>query len=312
MGKFFLSYEEQLKKLREEKALNILDKDYALEMLKRYSYYSLISGYKKEFKNPDTTLYRSDVYFEDIVALYEFDENLRGLFLKYLQKIDRQIKSYISYYFCEKYGELQEKYLDIYNYNYIGKNKRDIDRLVQILGKYTNGHTDYHYINHAYIKYNNVPLWVLTNALTFGNISKFYLVSKYDIQAKIARNYTGIRESHLSKMLIVLTQFRNICAHGERLYCYHTKQAVPDLLLHQKLDIPKKSQEYIYGKHDLFAVVLSMRYLLPNDWFLSFKKELIKVIRQYVERTSCFSEKQILKFMGFPENWTAITRYRMK
>ena len=108
MGKFFLSYEEQLKKLREEKALNILDKDYALEMLKRYSYYSLISGYKKEFKNPDTTLYRSDVYFEDIVALYEFDENLRGLFLKYLQKIERQIKSYISYYFCEKYGELHE------------------------------------------------------------------------------------------------------------------------------------------------------------------------------------------------------------
>lgn len=113
-------------------------------------------------------------------------------------------------------------------------------------------------------------------------------------------------------MLIVLTQFRNICAHGERLYCYHTKQAVPNLLLHQKLDIPKKSQEYIYGKHDLFAVVLSMRYLLPNDWFLSFKKELIKAIRQYVERTSCFSEKQILKFMGFPENWTAITRYSMK
>ena len=63
MGKFFLSYEEQLKKLREEKALNILDKDYALEMLKRYSYYSLISGYKKEFKNPEDmypTIYRLD------------------------------------------------------------------------------------------------------------------------------------------------------------------------------------------------------------------------------------------------------------
>lgn len=53
-------------------------------MLKRYSYYSLISGYKKEFKNLDTILYRSDVYFEDIVALFEFDENIRGLFLKYL------------------------------------------------------------------------------------------------------------------------------------------------------------------------------------------------------------------------------------
>lgn len=179
------------------------------------------------------------------------------------------------------------------------------------MGKYTTGHTDYHYINHAYIKYNNVSLWVLTNALTFGNISKFYLVSKYDIQSKIARNYTGIRESHFSKMLIVLTRFRNICAHGECLYCYHTKQAVPDLLLHQKLDIPKNHKN-IYGKHDLFAVVLSMRYLLSKDLFLSLKKELIKAICQYVERTSRFSEKQILKFMGFPENWTAITRYRMK
>lgn len=53
-----------------------------------------------------------------------------------------------------------------------------------------------------------------------------------------------------------------------------------------------------------------MRYLLPNDWFLMFKKELIKVIEHYIKKTSCFTEKEVLKFMGFPENWKDITQYR--
>lgn len=46
--------------------------------------------------------------------------------------------------------------------------------------------TDYHYINHAQRKYGNVPLWVLTNALTFGNISKVYAASA---------GYTGLKSA---------------------------------------------------------------------------------------------------------------------
>lgn len=309
MAKIFLNYEQQLKKLTEDKKLNIPDWNYAYEMLKRSSYYSLINGYKGPFKNPDTTNYRENICFEDIVALYEFDEELRGLFLKYLQKIERQMKSYISFYFCAKYGEKQSEYLRSSNFNDTRKNKHDIDRLIKILKRYTEGNTDYHYINHASKKYGNVPLWVLINVLTFGNISKFYMLSKYEIQAKIALNYEGINESQLSKILIVLTGFRNVCAHGERLYCYHTKQAIPNLTLHTKLNLPKPVQEYLCGKHDLFAVVISMRYLLPNDWFLTFMKELIKVIEQYLKRSSCFTENELLKFMGFPQNWKDITRY---
>lgn len=312
MEKVFLNYGQQINMLANDKKLNIPNPEYALEMLKRYSYYALISGYKNEFKDPATAQYRPDVCFGDIVALYEFDENLRTLFLKYIQKIERQIKSHLSFFFCEKYGEKQEQYLQTEHYNYTNKNRRDIDKLIKILRRYTNGHTDYRYINHAALHYGNVPLWVVMNALTFGNISKFYCFSRYDIQAKIALNYEGVNESQISKLLIVLTGFRNVCAHGERLYCYHTKQAIPDLPLHKKMKIPKSGQEYMSGKHDLFAVVIAMRYLLPNDWFLMFKRELIKTISQYIKRTSCFTEEEVLKFMGFPDNWKMITRYRKK
>lgn len=312
MSKPFLNYEQQLEKLMYEKKLNVPDSGYALEMLKRYSYYSLISGYKDEFKDTDSILYKPDARFEDIVALYEFDENLRALFLKYFQKIEGQVKSFLSFYFCEKNGERQEEYLNCRNYNYTEKNKKDIDKLINILKSYTSGHTDYPFINHALAKHGNVPLWVLTHALTFGNISKFYSLSQYDIQTKIAKNYEGINEGQLSKLLIVLTQFRNVCAHGERLYRYHTKQAIPDLPLHKKLNLSKPDREYLCGKHDLFAAVLAMRYLLPNDWFLTFKKDLVKVIRQYLRKSSYFTETDILHFMGFPENWKMITRYRKR
>lgn len=310
MDIIFLDYRQQIKKLIDDKKLHISDSVYAVEMLKRYGYYSLINGYKRQFKDPSTTFFRQEVHFEDIVALYEFDENLRGVFLKYLQKIERQIKSFVSFYFCEEFGEKQDEYLKYNNFNYIGKNKKDIERLIRILERYITGKSEYHYINHAIINHGNVPLWVLVNALTFGNISKFYLLSKYEIQTKVSKNYEGINESQLAKILFVLTCFRNVCAHGERLYCFRTKQAIPNLVLHSKLNIPRLNQEYMYGKQDLFAVVLAMRYLLPNDWFLMFKKELIRIITRYLKSTSCFSEGEVLKFMGFPENWKTIARYK--
>ena len=62
--------------------------------------------------------------------------------MKYLQKIERQMKSYLSFYFCEKHGESQEKYLNRANYNYIKKNQKDIDRMIRILKQDTDGRTD--------------------------------------------------------------------------------------------------------------------------------------------------------------------------
>ena len=104
--------------------------------------------------------------------------------------------------------------------------------------------------------------------------------------------------------------FRNICAHGERLYSYKTKNAIPDFPIHDKLGIIKKGKQYECGKHDLFAVVISLRYLLPKDLFKKFKQELANLLSKHLSATSCYTEKEFLKYMGFPENWIKITRYR--
>ena len=54
-----------------------------------------------------------------------------------------------------------------------------------------------------------------------------------------------------------MTKFRNVCAHGERLYSYQTRNDIPDTALHHKLGIPKNGTQYSMGKHDLFAIVIA-------------------------------------------------------
>jgi len=310
MSKPFLTYEQQIDKLKNDKNLIIKDETYAIEKLKQIGYFKLISGYKHLFKNKTTKKYNDSVCFEDVFNLYCFDETLREINLRYLLKAEQQLKSMISYYFCEKYGDSQLAYLEKTNYNYTScKNKNDIEKLVRILENYVTKETDYHYINHTKNKHKNLPLWVLINALTFGNISKMYSLLPQNLQICISKNYEFLNEKQLGQITKVLTKFRNACAHGERLFSYKTVDSIPDLLIHKKLNIPQKGNEYIYGKKDLYAVVISLKYLLTNDLFKEYKRDLLALINPYV-KTSSISEKEFLNEMGFPENWNTISRFR--
>ena len=310
MPKPFLTYEQQIDKLKNDKNLIINDRNYAEEKLKQIGYFKLIGGYKHLFKNKTTKRYKDGICFEDIVNLYCFDETLRELTLRYLMKAEQQLKSMISYYFCEKYGDMQSAYLTKSNYNYTTiQNKHDVDKLVKILESYANKKTDYHYINHAKDKHNNLPLWVLINALTFGNVSKMYWVLSQNIQIGISKNYTFLNEKQLGQVTKVLAKFRNVCAHGERLFSYKTVDSIPNLLIHEKLNIPQKGSQYIYGKNDLFAVVISLRYMLPCDLFTEYKRELSKLINSYI-KISTIPVEEFLNEMGFPINWSDISKYR--
>ena len=104
--KTFASFEQQIQHL-EDKVIIISDRAYAEAMLKQIGYFPLIGGYKHLFRVPFTKTYKIGTTFEEIVALYEFDSDLRDLFFKYLLQIERNLRSLMSYYFTEKYGESQ-------------------------------------------------------------------------------------------------------------------------------------------------------------------------------------------------------------
>lgn len=311
MSQAFMTYDQQLSKLSSEKELTIINADYAKQMLEKISYYSLIGGYKSLFKNPSTGKYKYGTTFEEIISFYYFDEELRTLFLKFILHIERHMKSMFSYYFCEKYGENQHEYLNPANYGLNAKNQKEIIRLTDSLKNTINISSRYSYITHHINTYNNVPLWVIMNALTFGQVSKMYQYATSDIRTRISKNYPHLSEKQLHQMITIIAKCRNVCAHGERLYSFNTTDTIPDMTLHSQMAIIKKKGQYSMGKHDLFSIVIALRYLLENEEFKSFKTQLIHQINSILKSCSHISEQQLLEQMGFPQNWKSITRYHI-
>ncbi len=310
MAKQFLSFQDQIQYLEADKNLVISDHAYAEAVLRQIGYFGLIGGYKGPFKNPTTKKYKDGTQFESIVALYRFDENLRELFLKYILKIERHIRSLMSYYFTEKYGEQQSAYLNPANYNPSRRYATDVTRLISMLQKLATTNSDYPYINHQRVTYGNVPLWALFNAVSFGSLSKFYSYTTSDLQSKVAKNFDKVNQKQLEQFLSVITKFRNVCAHGERLYSYKTRNDIPNTVLHSKLGIPLNGTQYALGKNDLFAVVIAFRYLLPNEDFKRFKAALISILHHYLKSQGAMTEADMYRYMGFPENWKKITSFQ--
>ena len=308
----FLSYEQQINKLTDEKNLVINDRKYAEDVLQQIGYFTLISGYKDLYINPTTKKYKDGTTFEEIVALYKFDENLRELFLKYLLMIEQNMRSQISYYFSQKNGDNQTEYLNINNYNNIKKHTKGIKHLIKILGNIALTSNEVEYIIYHRNKYNNVPLWVLIKVLTFGNVSHFYQYLPNSLQVKISKSFHNVNEQELMRYLRVLTKFRNVCAHNERLFSYKLKKEdIPDTDLHLKLKIAKRGTQYIYGKRDLFCVVISLRYLLKQEDFKLFKIKLGRIIQHFLSKTSHINNDELLNKMGFPENWKKISSLKI-
>ena len=98
MAQAFLTYEQQINLLQNDKELSICDSDFAKTILQKISYYSLIDGYREPFKPLRSGKFYYGVTFEEIFSFYTFDEELRSLFLKYILKVEQHIKSMISYH----------------------------------------------------------------------------------------------------------------------------------------------------------------------------------------------------------------------
>lgn len=96
----------------EAKNVTIKNRKLALKKLEKYTYYSIINSYKYNFKDSNNN-YFSNVSFEEIYALYEFDKNLKMIMLKYALEVESFIKSLISNHISNIYGI--DTYLNVNN-----------------------------------------------------------------------------------------------------------------------------------------------------------------------------------------------------
>lgn len=86
----FLTYEQQLHKLTDEKQLIINNREFAEEKLRDIGYFALIGGYKEPFRDAMTRVYLENTTFEDIYALYDLIIDFASLYFDISVKLKRK------------------------------------------------------------------------------------------------------------------------------------------------------------------------------------------------------------------------------
>lgn len=317
----FKTYEEQLKLLK-SRGLIINFPKTALKILKEENYYNVINGYKDLFldNNYAEDRYKKGTEFMEIVSLYNFDREIRNLFLKEILKIENRLRSLISYTFSLRYGN--DNYLKFDNFETLensGTNKKTIEKrsgyiheLISEMQRdlaYSIDKKDYvkHYMN----KYGFIPLWVLISSISFGTLSKFYSLMKPKDQNAVAKSF-GVIGSDLKQYINIISSVRNLCAHGERIYNLrmNKNKTMPNSMYHDFLKIPinKNSNRYESGVNDLFAVVIILKILLPKKDFDNFYNALNFEIKSLSRKLVSISIFNVYATMGFPRNWRMIKK----
>ena len=266
----------------------INDRELALKNIEKYSYYSVINGYKFVFKDNDNN-YKENTSLEEIFALYEFDKNIKAIFLKFTLEIEVIIKSLMANTLAEKYGI--ENYLKLENLD-DNANEDLVNDFIEKIEK----EIDDNYIKHPAIKhykdtYNFVPPFVLTKILTFGAISKYYSLLKQSDRQKISK-YFKLSDKLLRQILINLTMVRNISAHSDRLFNYRNKY-----------DISFKNIEKDYNRKEylcnLYMIIKSMKVLLDEEKYKEFENLLNREIEKLKDKLIVVDINDILRIMGY-------------
>lgn len=316
--KVFASHDEQITILQ-NRGLLVPDKAAARRVLSRENYYALIDGYKEPFLERDERLnpygqeqYQAGTEFGHIYALYRFDRELRMLMLNELLKFEKNIKSKVAYRFSEKFKEM-DSFLEPAHYSADKERHHERDRIISTLYNLIKSHkkrdrVKYPAIREFFDKHRNVPLWVLVNFLSLGQITNFYSVIDDELRERIAQDFADefseeyeplqLKASELDALLRIAFPYRNKSAHEEVLYRY--RLAHPEEL--GDVDARLRLSAGSLGKGTVYSMVGLLRLVLAKEEYEVFSAELERLMAELKASLSGRAYGVVMRDTGFREN----------
>ncbi len=227
--KYATTLDEQVEILK-NRGLVINDEDKAKEVLIDIGYYrfgAYLFPFEKKYpskKNRDH-IYKDGANFLDALDLYYFDCDLRRLLMKYLNRIEVNIRTYITYYVSNLYktkpcwfishAVMKSSYVSsFYTAVYGTKAFQDNPTIIE------------HHKKYPMDRY--APAWKTIELMTIGNIRALYNnLKKPDVQADIAQHYGVAKISIFQSYFETIRKIRNMCAHGNVLFDTKLPQRLP-------------------------------------------------------------------------------------
>lgn len=281
--------------------------------LEQENYYNVINGYKDLFLRKDSQgnaiipeTYLLNTHFNELKALFLFDRELRFLFLKYLLIFENSFKTVISYEFSQKYPKANS-YLEIANYR--DDDPKGVLKQISILTKTIHDNVGAKgAIKHYIEEHGSVPLWVLVNYLTIGNLSYLYSALKDSEKNAIAKYYSDkyekqykptsplrISSEDMESALKIFNLVRNQCAHDERLFNSDYKNI-------RVANIANCFGITNYNNRRIVVAVLYFKAVLNKSYYKEFHSELNTIFDKYKNKFRTVGFNDILDSMGIDLN----------
>ncbi len=305
MEKDFKTIDQQID-IFKKKGLIIDDEVGAKNILLKENYFFL-NGYRHIFMNsPTDRTFISGSTFSELYAVFCFDRYSRNIFFKNLLIIENRLKSVISYQLSKKYGYKEKDYLNPRNFTRDPEKKRRVKDVIEKMKRQIRINTGRHNATMHYLKnYGYIPLWILVKVLSFGMVCELYSIMTDEDKLEVSSVF-NLTVEQLEDFLPILSNYRNLCAHEDIVFDHKTERKIPDTEYHKKLGIFKMDDEYIYGKDDLFAVIIIFKMMLEDDEFRLMIKEFEYELEKLDSRVDSIPVEKILDTMGVPKNYIDI------
>ena len=305
MIKDFKTIDEQIDILK-KKGLIIDDENMAYNILLKENYF-FINGYRHVFMNsPTDRTFVNGATFSELYALFKFDRYSRNIFFKNLLIIENRLKSVISYQLSKKYGYKEKDYLNLKNFNQNPEKRRRVKDVLEKMKRQIRINTNRHNATMHYAKsYGYIPLWILVKVLSFGIVCELYSIMTDEDKLEVASVF-HLTVEELESFLPILSNYRNLCAHEDIVFDHKTERVIPDTEYHKKMNIFKMDDEYIYGKDDLFAVIIIFKMMLEDSEFRLMLKEFEYEFQKMDGIITSIPTMKILDTMGVPKNYMDI------
>ena len=262
--------EEQLHKMQ-ERGLIINDLSKAREILSDIGYFRLgfyCFPFEKNYpeKHDRTHLFMENVSFEDVVKLYYFDTDLRYLLSRYINRIEINFRSAVSYIVSNQYKKSPTWFVDK-NVVASGYAEEFPSRVYTESFKKSSTVIKEHHRKHINDRY--APAWKTIEFMTFGAVIKLYEALKDDeIKEKIAQRYQIENVAVFRNYMQTICSIRNICAHGAVLFDLSLPRSV------KRGPSGKMSSQTRHSLNGVLAVILYMMEQISRNRADELRKAL--------------------------------------
>jgi abortive infection bacteriophage resistance protein len=293
--------------LLQERGMALPSEDLARRWLLTVGYYRL-SAYWLPYEEPPepgrtrSKRFRAGTTLNDIVDIYIFDRKLRLLVTEAIERIEIAVRARWTNRLALAHGAHAHMNPLLFQSGWAHA------RMVAALADRVAESREV-FVEHYKRKYTDPympPLWVVTELMTFGELSKWVeATADVQIRGAVARDIGLPTQETLTGTLQLLSYVRNVCAHHGRLWNRRTVKRLPNIKRFghslewddEATDAQRQLSNRMYNA--LTVLVLLMRHQASDTTFPDRLRELIAT-RSAEQRAA----------MGLPSDWTARPAWR--